>query len=204
MDGPDQILQDAQLTALQNQIIPHYMVNTLDAIRMKLILDGQSESAELLRCFQESLRTYAWPVRELLSLEQELSFLEDYLKLQSFRLLGKLSWKFQVDPAAKSVMIPRFILQPLVENAVRHGLDPSMAAPTVTVEAHVDGARLFLSVSDNGRGTFDNSGSGIGIQNINKRLCILYGADCTVTIKHIKNVGTCASLCLPVNGGEIL
>ena len=123
MDMNDNELRDAQLTALQNQITPHYIVNTLDAIRMKLILDGQSESAELLRCFQESLRTYALRPDETVLLEEELGFLEDYLKLQSFRLLGKLSWNFQTDPAALRVPIPRFILQPLVENAIEHGID---------------------------------------------------------------------------------
>ena len=204
MDMNDNELRDAQLTALQNQITPHYIVNTLDAIRMKLILDGQSESAELLRCFQESLRTYALRPDETVLLEEELGFLEDYLKLQSFRLLGKLSWNFQTDPAALRVPIPRFILQPLVENAVRHGLDPAMDAPCITVTAHIDAERLFLSVSDNGRGISGTSGSGIGIQNVNQRLRLLYDENCSVILQTVPSAGTCASVCLPIKGGEIL
>lgn len=204
MDLIHKKLRDAQLIALQNQIKPHYIVNTLDAIRMKLILDGQSESAELLRCFQESLRTYALQPDEKVTLEEELIFLEDFLKLQCFRYLGKLTWNFYIESTALRWHIPRFILQPLVENAVRHGLDPGMEAPTIKVEARLAGDRLFLSVLDNGRGTSGNPGSGIGIQNVNERLRLLYGEDCTVSVKSVPDTGTCASLYLPANGGENL
>ena len=197
-------LQTAQLTALQNEITPHYIVNTLDAIRMKLLLDGQTESAELLRCFQDSLRTYAWSAWDTVSLEQELSFLKDFLQLQGFRLLGKLTWEFDIEEHALFLQIPRFLLQPIVENAIRHGLDPSMPQPHLRIAARLEEDTILFSVTDNGRGYYPASDGkrGIGLANVNQRLQLLYGDGCAVTVENLPGAGTRASFRLPRKGGD--
>lgn len=201
MDLVRRELRYAKLTALQNQIKPHYVVNTLDAIRMKLILDGQSETAELLRCLQSSLMTYDFEPFETVTVAQEAAFLEDHLKLQKFRLLGKLTWDICLQPQTEGLQIPRFLLQPLVENAVRHGLDPHMEHPYLKIDVSLDGDCLCLSVTDNGKGFFDeNNSCGIGLKNVNERLRLLYGDSCTVTLKTCPGFGTRAVLSLPGKG----
>lgn len=203
----DQALTDlrtARLSALQNQITPHYIVNTLDAIRMKLLIDGQSDSAELLRCFQDSLRTYAFSPLDTVALEQELSFLESYLQLQKFRFMGTLIWNVVAEPTVLSLPIPRFLLQPLVENAVRHGLTPDMDTPRLQICAELDGDALVLSVTDNGKGISPAAVYGTGLTNVKERIQLLYGDRSAVTIEVLPGSGTCVALRLPEKGGGLL
>ena len=201
MDTVREDLRKAELEALFYQITPHYLVNTLDAIRMKLLMDGQQESAELLRCLQESLRSYAFDPESTVPLEQELVFLEDHLKLQKFRLLGKLSWDFSFGEPVMSLPVPRFLLQPLVENAVRHGLDPSMEDPHIRISGVLQDGHLVLSVADNGRGVSFGSAEGVGLTNLRKRLALLYGDSCKLTVRSMPEAGTCATVSLPGKGG---
>lgn len=205
MDSTRMQLRNAQLTALQNQIMPHYIVNTLDALRMKLIVEGQEETAELLRCFQSSLRTYGFEPWETVALEQEFAFLEDYLRLQKFRFLGRLSWCFSSQDQTLSLKIPRFLLQPLVENAVQHGLTPDMENPHLQINSWLEGDVLCLSIYDNGKGCENASRSGgIGLDNVNRRLQLLYGENCFVVLEAIPEGGTCARICLPGKGEGFL
>ena len=205
MDASQMQLRNAQLTALQNQILPHYIVNTLDAFRMKLLVDGQDETAELLRCFQSSLRTYGFEPWERIPLEQEIDFLEDYLKLQQFRYLGKLTWSVSLHKQTLALEIPRFLLQPLVENAVRHGLSADMERPQLQIRSWLEDEALCLSVSDNGKGCRGNNCSGgIGLDNVNRRLQLLYGHDCRVELEPLTEGGTCAIVRLPEKGGGFI
>ena len=195
-------LRAARLTALQNQIKPHYIVNSLDAIRMKLVLDGQTETAELVRSLQNSLKTYGFSPYDRISLAEEFSFLEDSLKFHQFRFLGKLSWEMQLPSQLEALQIPRFLLQPLVENAVRHGLSPDMPNPHLQIKAWLQGDVLCLCVSDNGKGfsVLDNS-PGVGIANVKERLWLLYGDSALVELQSIPDSGTSVTLRLPVKGG---
>ena len=198
-------LREAQLAALQNQIMPHYLVNTLDAFRMKLIMDGQNEIAELLRCFQSSLCTYGFEPGETVALEQEFAFLEDYLTVQKFRFLGKLTWSVSLQPQTCSLRIPRFLLQPLVENAVQHGLSPEQENPYLEIVSYLEEDMLCLSVSDNGKGCVATSRSGgIGLANINKRLQLLYGDNCAVELEALGGGGTRGIIRLPGKGGGLI
>ena len=202
MDLLQSELRAAQLTALQNQITPHYLVNSLDAIRMKLILDGQAETAELLRCLQNSLKTYAFSPYETIALCQEFSFLENTLKLHQFRFLGNLTWDFSLTGELNDLEIPRFLLQPIVENSLRHGLSPDLPNPHLQVRAVLLDHVLLISVSDNGKG-FSEPGNakGIGLANVQQRLKLLYGDSCDLQVKSVPGFGTCVTLCLPVKGG---
>ncbi|MBO5892415.1 MAG: histidine kinase [Oscillospiraceae bacterium] len=201
MDSMQKELQAAKLSALQNQIVPHYIVNSLETIRMKLLLDGQSESAELLRCLQTSLKTYGFFPWDTVTVSQELSFLEDTLNLYKFRYLGKLTWEFCISQQADNLQIPRFLLQPILENSLRHGLSADMESPHLQVAASLEEDFLCLSVTDNGTGFSGAENShGIGLNNINQRLQLLYGDSCSMDIKTVPGSGTCVTLRLPGKG----
>lgn len=202
MDLLQSELRIAQLTALQNQITPHYLVNSLDAIRMKLILDGQDETAELLRCLQNSLRTYGFSPDQKVPLWQEFVFLEDTLKFHAFRFLGSLTWEMSFPPELRDMEIPRFLLQPIVENSLRHGLTPDLANPHLQVRAVLQDHVLLISVSDNGKGFLDSGNAkGIGLANVQQRLKLLYGDSSDLQVKSDPGFGTCVTLCLPEKGG---
>lgn len=201
MDSIDKELKIAKLTALQNQIVPHYIVNSLDSIRMKLLMDGQEESAELLRCLQTSLKTYGFSPEETISVSQELSFLEDFLNLYKFRFLGKLTWRFVAEPQTENLQIPRFLLQPILENSLRHGLRADMENPSLQIKTWLQKDELFLSVSDNGGGyTAVENRSGIGLTNVTERLRLLYGDGFHMQMESQHGSGTCVTLRLPGKG----
>lgn len=195
-------LRAARLTALQNQITPHYIVNSLDSIRMKLLIDGQPETAELVHSLQCSLKTYGFSPYNRISLSEEFAFLENSLKFHQFRFLGKLSWEMQLPSPLEALQIPRFLLQPLVENAVRHGLSADMPDPKVQIKAWLHGDVLCLCVSDNGKGFSPLKNiPGIGLANVKERLGLLYGDSATVELMSIPGSGTSVTLRLPEKGG---
>lgn len=201
MESLQDELRDARLTALQNQIVPHYIVNSLEAIRMKLILEGQSESADLLLCLQNSLKTYGFSPDATVTVSREVEQLQAWLKLHEFRYLGKLSWDFSVAHGAEDLQIPRFLLQPLLENAIRHGLMPDMDAPQLRVSLWLEGNFLCLSVSDNGMGfSGESSSRGVGLTNVRQRISLLYGETSTMEVKSIPGSGTSVTLRLPEKG----
>ena len=201
MDSFQDELRAARLTALQNQIVPHYIVNSLDAIRMKLMLEGQSESADLLLCLQNSLKSYGFSPCDTVPVAQELELLTDCLNLHKFRFLGKLTWDFSVAPGAESLQIPRFLLQPILENAIRHGLTPDMDAPHLQISVWIDGDMLCLSVADNGIGfSGESTSGGIGLCNVRERISLLYGDGCAMDVRSDPDSGTCVILRLPRKG----
>ena len=201
MDPIQKELQEAKLLALQNQIVPHYIVNSLDSIRMKLILDGQSESAELLRCLQNSLKTYGFSPWDPATISQEQTFLEDTLKLYKFRFLGKLTWEFCFSTQTKDLQLPRYLLQPVLENSLRHGLSADMENPHVKISAWLEDDILCLSVADNGIGFSDASSfRGVGLSNVRERLTLLYGDSSNMDVKSVPGSGTCVTLRLPEKG----
>ena len=198
-------LQSARLTALQNQITPHYIVNSLDAVRMKLLMDGQTEAAELLHCLQNSMKTYGFAPGERISLVEEFAFLEDNLKFHQFRFLGKLSWSMNLPAELELLQIPRFLLQPLVENAIRHGLSADMTNPSVEIRAWLQKDVLCISVSDNGIGYSESVDSrGIGLANVRERIALLYGCSAAVEVKPVPGAGTCVTLRLPEKGDSYI
>ena len=201
MDTQQDELRAARLTALQNQIVPHYIVNSLDAIRMKLILEGQSESADLLLHLQNSLKTYIFSPYDTITVSQEMEQLQAWLKLHEFRYLGKLCWDFSVTPGTENLQIPRFLLQPILENAIRHGLTPDMDAPQLRLSLWLEGNTLCISVADNGMGfSGESSSQGIGLTNVRQRIALLYGETSSLEVKSVPGSGTSVTLRLPEKG----
>ena len=169
-------LSTAQLTALQMQIEPHFLFNTLNAITTLVELGRQSQAAEMLGHLNVILkRTLERSTPEKVRLAQELEIVENYLAIEQVRFADRLSVDIKVDPGALHSLVPCFLLQPIVENAIRHGIANSENGGTVLAAARRDGDRLRITVRDTGSGgSSAPSGNGIGLRNTRERLAWFY------------------------------
>jgi hypothetical protein len=192
-------LATAQLGTLKMQLQPHFLFNTLGAI-MVLIQQQKTAQAEamvaklgdLLRLTLEDVEAQEVP------LWRELEFLRLYLAIEQVRFEDRLSVKIAQAPAASDLLVPHMVLQPIVENAVRHGLGPSEEAVTIEVEARSSNGVLVLVVSNDGPGLpSDPVRSGIGLTNTRARLARLYGDRARLDIQPAMNRGVRVTITLP-------
>ena len=197
--------KEAELRLLQAQIEPHFLFNTLANVR-GLIDFAPKEAAEMLDAFTEHLRASLTSMRaETVSLDTELTLLGHYLRLMQLRMGDRLSYSIQADDGARAVMLPPLLLQPLVENAIHHGLEPQVEPGHVSVEARTAGGQLHLIVQDNGVGLNapkPRSGQGVATQNIRERLATRYGDRAALRIEPASpesSRGTRSSLQLPLH-----
>jgi signal transduction histidine kinase len=170
-------LSDAQLRALQMQLEPHFLFNTLNAITTLVELGRQKQAAEMLRHLNAILKsTLKRTTPEKVPLSQELEIVENYLAIEQVRFADRLQIEIKVDPGALDSLVPCFLLQPIVENAIRHGIAHCEENGLVQAMARRDGNRLRLEVRDTGSaGSFDSkSGNGIGLRNTRERLAHFY------------------------------
>jgi signal transduction histidine kinase len=193
-------LAEAQLQVLKMQLDPHFLFNTLHAVTT--LVHKSPESAEvmltrlsdMLRMSLETSQTHEVPLRD------ELRLLEPYLEIQRVRFGSRLSVEIKIDPSAANGLVPNLILQPLVENAIRHGIEPQLGAGWVRIEAMRDGKFMAIHVSDNGPGFPDGSDSvreGVGISNTMARLRYLYGEDYQFAISNGAGHGAVITLVIP-------
>ncbi len=197
-----QQLLSAENALLRMQLNPHFLFNTLNAIA-ELIHhdpDGADEMVTrlgvLLRSSFDALR------RPTIKLDEELTFVEQYLEIMRVRLRGRLSVAVRVTPDARAAEIPPLLLQPLVENAVRHGIERRMGASHVAIEARCEPGLVDLlevEVSDDGAGLASEGaeGHGIGLRNTRARLEQLYGARATMVVRPRSPHGVIVAMSLP-------
>jgi LytS/YehU family sensor histidine kinase len=173
-------LSGAQLKALEMQLHPHFLFNTLHVIN-GLILTNQSVATRMLRRLQHFLQmTLESSDRHLVPLLEELKFLECYLDIQKVRFGKRLNIKMNVDPGVLDLPVPQLILQPIVENAIRHGLSGTLSGGEIFLQAHRQNGSLRIAVQDNGPGSILSPASGeqkkgVGLKNSALRLYHLYG-----------------------------
>jgi len=168
------------------QLEPHFLFNTLNAITTLVELDRQSQAAEMLGHLNVMLkRTLDRTTPEKVSLAQELEMVENYLAIEQVRFADRLRVDIKVDPAALHSLVPCFLLQPIVENAIRHGVANCEGAGTVEASAKRDGSRLRILVRNSGptQKTRGTAGKGIGLKNTRERLAYFYPNE------HAFNVG---------------
>lgn len=144
--------KDAELEALQYQITPHFMYNTLNSIKCYALIHGQKEIATVIEDFVELLQTCIRKKGAFLTVAEEVQILENYIHLQEFRNGEAYQTEYKIEREAEQCKIPRLLLQPLVENAIIHGLDIKKQKKRLLIEAYTSGSRLYLEVKDNGRG----------------------------------------------------
>ena len=164
--------------ALQAQLQPHFLFNALNAVATLLRRDARA-AQEALTSFSELLRlALSQSDRQEVPLSEDLRFLERYVEIQQTRLGDRFRFEQSVEPAALDCLVPALLLQPLVENALRHGIEPSPRRGTVRVAVTRQSERLMLRVEDDGVGLMENKGqlqTGIGLSNLRARLEALYG-----------------------------
>jgi sensor histidine kinase YesM len=168
---------EAELSALQAQLQPHFVFNTLHAIAALIVRHPESaermlvDLADFLRLTLQNAR------KETVPLSEELDFLQRYVRIEETRLMDRLTVELDVEEQALGAEVPNLILQPLVENAIRHGIAPRPGPGRVDVRARREGERLILEVADDGRGLPQNAvpSEGIGLSNARERLRHLYG-----------------------------
>jgi sensor histidine kinase YesM len=170
------LAQTAQLTALRLQLNPHFLFNTLNAIS-SLIVTGRNQAGEaMLSKLCDFLRTaLAADGSGTTSLGEELESLQTYLDIEAIRFGDRLTVEFACPEELADVPVPNFILQPLVENAVKHAVAPTSRPVIVRVAARKDSGDLLLSVSDNGGSPVTSGGTGVGLANTRRRLEVIYG-----------------------------
>ena len=125
--------QEAELNALQSQINPHFLYNTLDSIYWKTLAKGETEIAEMVWTLSNLFRTSLNKGNRYVTVDHEFQFLEQYLRLQQLRYGSKITYQIDLAENAKTLFIPKLILQPIVENAIYHGLEPKGEQGSVTV-----------------------------------------------------------------------
>jgi signal transduction histidine kinase len=172
-------LTEARLKTLQAELHPHFLFNTLHAISTLVHTDPEaadrmiSRLSDLLRLTFDRTGSAAVPLKE------ELEFLQKYLEIEQIRFRDRLSVKFEIDPETLDAEVPRLILQPLVENAIKHGIGPRSGHGLVEVSARREDQAIWIEVRDNGVGLTNNArarfNNGVGLSNTRARLECLYG-----------------------------
>jgi LytS/YehU family sensor histidine kinase len=170
-------LAEARLTALQGQLRPHFLFNTLNMIAEQVYTDPAGADAMLTRLGVLLRSSFTEADRERVPLRRELELLESYVDIMRARFHGRLTFELNVDPATLDALVPRFILQPLVENAIKHGVEPREEGGRVTVTARRESGSVDLEVRDNGDGLAGAIREGTGVRNTRERLLHLYGPD---------------------------
>jgi len=196
-------LAQAQLDSLRMQLHPHFLFNTLNGI-VGLVRDNKNQAAVSMLVGLSDLLRHALEHSNQpeVELRDELNFIRLYLNIQQMRFSDRLQIDLNIDPAVTKAMVPNLLLQPLVENAVRHGLGKSAASGRLGISAEPDNGFLKLSVTDNGAGLPDNwqlkSSSGIGLANTAARLQQLYNGNHRLDIRNRKEGGVEVLVVIPL------
>jgi sensor histidine kinase YesM len=194
----------AQLHALQLEIRPHFLFNTLNSISALIRLRDHDGALKMLLGLSDLMRTAVeQPKDQLVTLSAEIEFVKSYVDLQRARFADRLQVEYQIGDDCHDVTVPTFLLQPLVENAIRHGAAPRAGACHVHIGASADSGRLRLWVTDDGVGLprgFDlDRDAGTGLSNTRSRLAQLYGTAASFDVRAGDAAGTVVEMALPVS-----
>jgi two-component system, LytTR family, sensor kinase len=205
-----QQLVQTELRALRAQINPHFLFNSLNTIAALISSEPQKAETITVRLARIFRYILLHADRPLTSVDEEIEFLRTYLDIEQIRFGERLRVEFDVDASVAHAAIPSLILQPLVENAIKHGIAPKVGKSRVLVQARRRGESILLSVEDDGIGLFGKdsqraaslspagSGAGVGLQNIRERLQTMYGSTASLSLVNIQSGGSRATLEIPV------
>ncbi|MEH7494071.1 sensor histidine kinase [Neobacillus niacini] len=212
----------AELDMLQAQINPHFLFNVLNSIRMKVMVKGDKESANMISSLSKLLRMTISKDKEIITFQEEVQIVLDFINIMNMRQKEKVNVEITIHEEANLIMIPRFILQPIIENSIIHGLNQS--AGKIIVNAEMTENEVIIILEDNGRGmdeqtlsqlkrkfihshTLDNSTSknnkgfsSIGISNVYERMYMTFGQEFKMDIKSELGKGTQVIMSIPKGG----
>ena len=194
-------LSEAQLEALRSQIHPHFLFNTLHSISTLMHRDVEAADSMLTRLSDLLRLTLKHRGENEIALRDELALADHYLSIMSIRFGDRLTVTHAIDPDALDTLVPQFLLQPLLENALQHGVATTPGPARVDLAANAAGDRLHLSVSDNGRGPSTVSRGerhGMGLSNTRLRLEQLYGHDQSLVLERLPDRGTRITVEVPL------
>jgi hypothetical protein len=190
---------EAQLKALQAQLEPHFLFNTLAHVS-SAIEEDPATARRMIDDLVGYLRTSLYQARAIrVSLREEFDLNIQLLRIMKHRMGERLQWRFELPPELASLCLAPMLVQPLIENAVKHGLEPATQGGTITVTAATQGDHLLIAIEDDGQGLFlaADTGNGAGLANVRERLRSLYGEQASLRLEsHDRR--TVASLSIPL------
>ncbi|PLS34002.1 sensor histidine kinase [Carnobacterium maltaromaticum] len=200
--------KDAHMRALQSQINPHFLYNTLEYIRMYAVSEGAEELADVVYTFATLLRNNT-SQEKTTTLKKELEFCEKYVYLYQMRYPGNIAYSFAIDAAIENLVIPKFSIQPLIENYFVHGIDYMRIDNVISVKANIEEDKITILIRDNGKGmssekiknlnqslmeSHSKFGGSIGILNVNERLRSYFGESYRMCIQETQAHGVTISI----------
>jgi two-component system sensor histidine kinase YesM len=206
--------KEAELNALQSQMNPHFLYNTLESIRMRSVEKGEKETAEMIKRLTRSFQRMSRFRQEWVNVAEEVRFIKDFLSIQQYRFGPEFQYTMEVHPAILEWKIPKLVIQPFVENACLHGIEGADHVGKVEIILRPTGKKLYCMVKDNGIGMAadklhrlwtdikaeEPQETNIAIRNIYQRLRLYYGEDFRLRIDSAEGQGTTITLVIPVGG----
>jgi two-component system LytT family sensor kinase len=207
LEEQERLLLQARMEALQSQINPHFLFNTLNSISSLVRFDPDT-ARELIVKLASILRRLLRKTDAFVPLSEEMDFIDDYLDIEVVRFgRDKLKVIKDLQPNSLDVLVPSMMLQPLIENSIKHGLSPKVEGGSITVRSRVEGERLIVEVEDDGVGIAGDGflerpsgvgGSGIGMANVAERLKVLFGDTSRLAVNNSPKGGTLVQISLPI------
>ena len=196
----------AELKALQSQINPHFLYNTLDMMNWMARKNETNNIQEVLQAMSAFYRMVLSKGQDNIRIEDEIHMCEAYIKIQMMRFKGKIQFEIDVQPEILDYLIPKITLQPIIENAIVHGINEKAdGRGKVILNGWLEDDRIILSITDDGAGIKDldglsskSGGSHYGMSNIEKRLILFYGEKVKLEIDSSLGIGTCVSINIPM------
>ncbi len=206
----------AKLLALQEQVNPHFMFNALESIRLKAAAKGERETAAMIKYMAKMFRHLLEWNDNIITLRSEIGFLDEFLHIQNYRFEDEFSYEIDVEEEAYDCLLPKMMLQPLVENACVHGVEAVSTDRWVRIRAGVEQERLWLKVEDNGGGMSKErllqlrdmlkgearADKSVGLWNVYRRLALHYGDGFDFEIDSVPKKGTVCSISIPARKQE--
>ncbi len=201
-------LRKTELKALQAQINPHFLYNTLDAIAWLCEEERHKDAVEMVNSLAKLFRISIIRGHELITIEKEMQHAKSYLKIQNFRYKNQFTYSFDVDEECLNYLCNKITLQPIIENAIYHGIDRMVDEGKINIGIHQKGDKIIFTVEDNGVGMTEeqceeilhkDAGDrvGIGIKNVNDRIKIYFGEEYGLTIQSELDEGTRVTISMP-------
>src|SRR5208282_4017080 len=215
LEEQELLLLQARMDALQSQINPHFLFNTLNSVASLVRFDPDT-AREMILKLSKILRRLLKKGDSFVELREEFEFIDDYLDIEVIRFgRDKLKVVKELDPASLDVMVPAMLIQPMVENSIKHGLSPKITGGTIYLRSRIAESMLVIEVEDDGVGIVEpgsevsewstpQHGTGIGMANVRERLNVLFSDAARIEVESRTGAGTIVRILLPIpQSGEM-